>query len=266
MPWVLGIKWGEAFSYHWPLWVNCRLSVTESCWDWTDQTLHPALPLCLPPAAPSFQTSSSLLQEESCGAEMLEGTSAPCLHVPPLQAGWGRSCISWAACSILASPADVSAWAWLAVEVSALKTETGRRGSSQVKPVYILPFLSCANWGGTGGAYFKWRGEWAPIWDLCCAKELDLSDMPADNASLELPPAAEATRLESKAELLCPPCWWMRQDEQGGRGWYAILWSWCLLLPLVLFSASMLIWLYLKVYFQKKLLCTTWWIFFGVGF
>lgn len=28
--------------------------------------------------------------------------------------------------------------------------------------------------------------------------------MPGDNASLELTPAAEATRLESKAELLCP--------------------------------------------------------------
>lgn len=33
----------------------------------------------------------------------------------------------------------------------------------------------------------------------------------------------------------------------------------------MLSSASMLIWAYLKVYFQKKLLCTTWWIF-GVFF
>ncbi|XP_074751671.1 rho-related GTP-binding protein RhoB isoform X1 [Athene noctua] len=131
--------------------------------------------LCPPPAAPSSQPASSLLQEDSGGAEMLEGTSASCLHVPPPEAGWGRGlplsgCLQHPRLSCRCFGLSLTCCG------SALKTETGRGGSSQAKPVYILPFLSCANRGSAGGAYLRCGGEGVPSWDLCCAKELALSD------------------------------------------------------------------------------------------
>lgn len=79
----LGNGLERSLLLHWPLRVDRWLSTTNSCWDWTEQMLHPALPLCPPPAAPGSQAASSLLQEESGGAEMLQGTGASFVHVPP---------------------------------------------------------------------------------------------------------------------------------------------------------------------------------------
>lgn len=123
--------------------------MTNSCWDWTEQMLCLALPLCPPPAAPGSQAASSLLQEESGGAEMLQGTGASYVHVPPpRRSGEGLHLVG-----CLRRPR-------LSGGCSDLLWKLVPRGLGRVIPseaCIYLTFFFCLvqNWGSAGGAYLK---------------------------------------------------------------------------------------------------------------